>query len=344
MGRDTEIIWAIHSANFWRGCTKVSPGCANCYAERHSVRNPAVLGVWGDAGTRVAASESYMRQPLAWDRAAAKAGRRDTVFALSLGDVWEDRPDLVGPRTKLLEVIDRTPNLTWLLLSKRPGNWAKCLRATIDGSRSGPGKSLAYEWLDGDEPDNVAVGISIEDQKAAADRWPRLLEIPARLRFASCEPLLGPLNLEAIDGGDGVHNALRGTMGVEGRVGATGLGRLDWVIVGGESGTRARPMHPDWVRSIRDQCIAAKVPFMVKQWGEWVPGEPTAQAPLWRFQNGEELDANGFPAELTARAVDGWQYDIDGPTVWRRVGRAAAGRMLDEREWLEFPSQLEPKR
>lgn len=181
--------------NPWRGCTKVSRGCANCYAEAGSKRNPAVLGVWGDAGTRVIASESYWRLPLKWDRQAAKAGERRRVFCASLADVFEDRPELVSPRQRLFRLIGDTPYLDWLLLTKRPEN---VLRMTHDewcppvpghvSQNAGDGHS--WKW-----PSNVWLGVSVEDQQRADERIPILLQTPAAVRFLSCEPLLGPLDL-----------------------------------------------------------------------------------------------------------------------------------------------------
>src|ERR1035441_204320 len=109
MGKDSAIEWCSHTFNPWRGCEKVSPGCKNCYAERLSVRNPAVLGVWGADGVRAMASESYWQQPAAWDRAAKNAGERRRVFCASLADVFEDRPELVEPRARLMALIVETP-------------------------------------------------------------------------------------------------------------------------------------------------------------------------------------------------------------------------------------------
>src|SRR5690349_6943095 len=120
MGRDSAIEWTHHTFNPWRGCTKVSAGCAHCYAETWSKRNPKALGIWGDGGTRVIAAEAYWRQPLKWNAAAKAAGERHRVFCASLADVFEDRPELVESRERLLDVIYKTPDLDWLLLTKRP--------------------------------------------------------------------------------------------------------------------------------------------------------------------------------------------------------------------------------
>lgn len=192
MGEITKIEWCHHTFNPWRGCTKVSPGCANCYAERQSRRNPGVLGVWGDDGTRVVAAEAAWSEPLKWDRAANEAGERRRVFCASLADVFEDRTDLFMPRLRLFGLIRRTPNLDWLLLTKRPGTWAKVVRDTLDWRLNSGGLNsrdadywFAADWLNGKPPANVWLGVSVEDQARANERIPALLQIPARVRFVS---------------------------------------------------------------------------------------------------------------------------------------------------------------
>jgi protein gp37 len=256
--------------NPWRGCTKVSPGCTHCYAETLSHRNPKVLGIWGDNGTRVVASEAAWREPWKWDRAAGAAGERHRVFCASLADVFEDRPELVAPRVRLFHLINETPNLDWLLLTKRPENIRRFCGAP-DVRRS---------WAESTPP-NVWLGTSIENQATADERIPHLLKTPAAVRFLSCEPLLGPVDL--------MPWFQRGERCRE--CGSTKLGTLDpcgpdwyaglpplctrcggltespihWVIVGGESGPKARPMHPAWARSLRDQCQAAGVSYFMKQ-------------------------------------------------------------------------------
>jgi protein gp37 len=306
MGVETGIEWCSHTFNAWRGCTKVSPGCANCYAEKLSHRNPEVLGIWGDNGTRAIAAESYWRQPLAWDKAAAKAGERRRVFCASLADVFEDRPELVAPRRRLWEVIVRTLNLDWLLLTKRPENVARML---------GP-NGINFYAREGPVPcpqPNVWIGTSVEDQQRADERIPHLLNTPAAVRFLSMEPLLGPVRLRNVPG----LNKLPTVHRLEGR----GPAGIDWVIVGGESGPNARPMHPDWARSLRDQCTAAGVAFFFKQWGEWLPYDNVT-----REQVGDAFHWSTNRVKL------------DDDKLASRVGKKAAGRLLDGREWSEFPS------
>lgn len=239
MGQQTGIEWCSHTFNPWRGCTKVSPGCTHCYAETLSKRNPKVLGEWGPDGTRVIASESMWKQPLKWDRAAEQAGERRRVFCASLADVFEDRKELNGPRERLFFLIEQTPHLDWLLLTKRP--------------------DFAHYWMcehyaTPSNLPNIWMGVSVEDQERANERIPELLRIPAAVRFLSVEPLLAPVDLTA-----------------------RACFAFDWVIIGGESGPGARPCHTEWIRSIRDQCRGAGVACFVKQLGSnsqnWVlPG------------------------------------------------------------------------
>lgn len=252
MGSETRIEWADHTFNAWRGCSKVAghPACDHCYAEAMSKRNPATLGTWGDAGRRVVAAESYWQLPFRWNRQATAAGRRATVFALSLGDVFEDwrgvmhdtkgneirtasrRPVTMGEvRGRLLAVIDETPALIWLLLTKRPERIRDCL---------------------GSQPRaNVMFGTSASDQATLVEYGRRLLDAVPRWRaFLSLEPLVGPVDLvDAFE--DGPLPA--------------------WIIAGGESGPHARPCNPDWVHQLRQQCALFDVPFFFKQWGEWSP-------------------------------------------------------------------------
>lgn len=252
MAEQTSIEWCDHTFNPWTGCTKVSPGCRNCYAETLRAR----FGhddEWGPNGVRTRTSESYWRQPLKWDRAAAEAGVRRRVFCASLADVFEDRPELDEWRSDLWELIQATPNLDWLLLTKRPEHIpllaSGLLRCTLCSEppthpfnlRCTCGEARITQLL----PSNVWVGTSVESQNVAK-RVDFLRAVPAHVRFLSCEPLLGPIDF-----------------------GPEGLAGIGWVIVGGESGPNARPMHPEWVRSIRDQCVAAGVPFLFKQWGEY---------------------------------------------------------------------------
>lgn len=254
---DSKIQWTHHTFNPWRGCTKVSAGCANCYAETLSGRNPKTLGVWGPQGTRVVASDSAWREPRKWNRVAKEAGERHRVFCASLADVFEGRETMPeaswvaveAARVRLFHLISETPRLDWLLLTKRPEN--------VSRFRGGDG--VPRSWPE-NMPPNVWLGVSVEDQAAANERIPHLLKIQATVRFLSCEPLLAPVDL---------WSAMRPILGT-GAGGAVQMDirhGIDWVIVGGESGPRARACNPTWIVDLVDQCQAAGVACFVKQLG-----------------------------------------------------------------------------
>lgn len=284
MGERTGIAWTHHTFNPWRGCTKVSAGCANCYAETMSKRNPAVLGEWGPAGTRAMAAESYWRLPLAWDRAAEAAGERRRVFCASLADVFEDRPELVAPRARLFDTIARTPNLDWLLLTKRSGNVIRLWPGTtvpdvpmvaINGHRVFP---------------NVWLGVSAENQQELVRRAWDLLSIPAAVRFLSLEPLLGPVDTEDPE-------LLCGAW----RRGLT-IGRyLDWVIVGGESGPKARPCDVAWIRRVVKQCRDTRTAVFVKQLGAKPYDSGAAEEWTQSLGGGANANPEEWPEDLRVR-------------------------------------------
>lgn len=289
---NSKIEWTHHTFNPWWGCVKVSPGCEHCYAESLSKRTGH--NIWGPAKTtdRRLFGEKHWNEPVKWNLKAKAAGERYRVFCASMADVFEDHPQVIGGRLELLDLILRTPHLDWLLLTKRPENVNWMIERATGFSDSGT-------WFHAAQ--NVWIGTSVEDQATADKRIPELLNVPARIRFLSAEPLLGPVDIEdylyphfAAD--DPRHYPRRN--GVE------------WVIAGGESGHHARPMHQDWARSLRDQCQAAGVAYHFKQWGEWYP------------------DNKGIYA---ARSMH------FGDTVIHYLGKKAAGRVLDGRTWDEFP-------
>lgn len=302
--KNTSIEWCDHTFNAWEGCTKVSPGCANCYAEARNNRYHAGKN-WGPGAPRMIRSDAYWKEPLKWNKEAAdldvqyKRGNfnphvRPRVFCSSLAD-WLDEEGPIEQRVRLLKLIHDTPNLDWLLLSKRPQNWRDHVAAammsfeedrrhpTVDEENNilakcgkvstkrfleiiAPFKRADVslwlgQWLEGTPPSNVWIGTTVEDQQRADERIPELLKIPAKVRFLSCEPLLGPVDLKPFMWSQSV-----GTCRHETRR-SLGLQAIDWLIAGGESGPKARPMHPLWAVSLRDQCQAAGVAFHFKQWG-----------------------------------------------------------------------------
>lgn len=226
MGAETEISWCDHTFNPWIGCARVSRACDFCYAEAYAKR----IGqpeLW--KGERRRTSEANWRQPVKWDRDAKAAGVRRRVFCASLAD-WLDNQVPDGWRDDLAGMIEATPHLDWLLLTKRPQNF-----------------NSHAPWHSDDIPANVWLGTTAEDAAEYRRRWPYLAAIEAPVRFISYEPALGPLgDLDQWRAGGPVP---------------------DWVICGGESGPHARPMDPHWARDIRDQCAARGVPFHFKQWG-----------------------------------------------------------------------------
>lgn len=358
MGENSKIEWTTHTFNPWIGCTKVSPGCANCYAERDMQRYGKAT--WGAGQPRVRTAASTWAQPLKWDRAAAKAGRRDRVFCASLADVFDPEVPIEW-LDNLFALIDACQHLDWLLLTKRPELIMRRVGAVferhLDGGGRGP--DFASCWIGGMPPPNVWLGTTIEDQQHANTRIPWLLKVPARVHFLSCEPLLGPVDLspawcdecggfEAVAGSDGATPFCPHCPGMSGdgnemcHLGwldsATPPGgMIDWIICGGESGPNARPINQQWARSLRDQAQAAGVPFLFKQWGEWLPGtqydaahraaDPAIESS--RFDILDWEDGEFVPA------ADPW--DTADDAVYR-VGKKRAGRRLDGRTWDEVPS------
>ena len=284
MAANTKIEWADHTFNPWVGCTKISPGCDHCYAEGWAKRT-------GDAalwqGNRRRTSDANWRLPLKWNREAEAAGVRRRVFCASLADMFDNQAE-VSWRHALWELIHDTPHLDWLLLTKRPQNIAKML----PNYDTHPLPDWGQGWP------NVWLGTTVENQAEADRRIPLLLGVPAAKRFLSCEPLLGPVDLTAVQQtvdpgffGDCLQWYHKGYCHeIEGISYPT----IDWVIAGGESGPGARPMHPNWARSLRDQCAAAGVPFLFKQWGEWAPADRPIGPPTYVMPDGT-LSIDGHP-------------------------------------------------
>lgn len=252
MGKDTGISWCDHTFNPWWGCTKVSAGCANCYAETTATRWGHK--VWGENTARRFFGDKHWAEPIAWNAAAKRDGVRRRVFCGSMCDVFEARADLTLPRFKLWNLIASTPSLNWLLLTKRPENahWSKFL-----------------PWSRGKEWENVWIGTTCENQEMADLRIPQLLSIPAKIRFLSCEPLLGPIDITHTNDGRFVTQ-LNGHYLIDCHAdpkSAVTHATLDWVIVGGESGSKARTYDMGWAAAIIRQCKDAGVAVFHKQVG-----------------------------------------------------------------------------
>lgn len=357
MSANSKIEWTDHTFNPWMGCTKVSPACDHCYAE---VSTPArALGIgWGAGQPRRRTSPANWSLPLRWDAQAqafhAQHGRRQRVFCASLADVFDNEVPAEW-RRDLFNLILATPNLDWLLLTKRIGNATRMIEEVLPASMKvlATDHPLAWPWP------HVWLGATVCNQAEADRDIPKLLAMPAAKRFLSIEPLLGPVDLTRIDiDGHGEIYPLRGTKDCEDDDGnaAPDLPALDWVICGGESGPEARPMHPDWARGLRDQCAAAGVPLLFKQWGEWLPGE-NAEHPHVTELNGRPrmvaLHQDGRWGSSTTKMNDRnyVTWEADGtmhtgqvmsrwkPMAWaERVGKKAAGRLLDGVQHDGYPA------
>lgn len=272
MGEQTNISWCDHTFNPWIGCTKVSPACDGCYAEAMMDKRYGRVQ-WGAPGkgngTRVRTSPGNWHQPIRWNKAAEKAGTRPFVFCASLADVFDNQIPAEW-RSDLFALIRSTPSLVWLLLTKRPQN---IIRLSADA---------------GGLPWNAALGATFANQ-AEYDRdrmklWEAGQRLAPLFTFGSFEPLLGLVILDKY--------------------------APDWIITGGETdqgGHKARPTHPDWFRSLRDQCAAAGVAYHHKQNGEWT--EVATGQSVWRM----------------------------GDTPMAKVGKNRSGRLLDGREHNDRP-------
>lgn len=316
MGDNTKIEWATHSFNPWVGCTKISPACDHCYAEGWAKRSGSVQ--WGPHAERRRTTPAYWRQPLKWNREAEQSGTRPRVFCASLADVFDNAvPD--EWRADLFDLIEKTPNLDWLLLTKRIGN----AKDTIFIARGGHLPIL----------DNLWIGATICNQQEADRDIPKLLAVPAAKRFLSMEPLLEHVDVFSTMTGELLHSSGNDYE----------PGWLDWIIVGGESGQHARPMHPNWVFSIRDQCKAAGVSFLFKQWGEWVP----RSACYHTFEDGQscvDIDpsATKWPCiRLNEDGSDGRRLEnseASGDSAYmQRVGKKTSGRLLGGMAYNGYP-------
>lgn len=301
MGKDTAIEWCDHTFNPWIGCTKVSAACDHCYAETLAKRYG--WAKWGAGEPRKRTSVAYWRQPVRWNERAFAEGVRRRVFCASLADVFDaEVPE--AWRHELMNLINITESLDWLLLTKRP--------------------QVAKKFFaDREVPDNVWLGTTVEDQAMANLRIPTLLEIPAAKHFLSCEPMLGPISLD--------------------QDWYVWHSRINWIICGGESGRGARPMHPSWVRDLRRQCLLPGIAFFFKQWGDWLPGEnymlqrPCEPAQWQDGETGQHSTCKNKPEERTPEWRHFTQPGQPGAFALR-VGKKKAGALLDGRMHREFPS------
>jgi protein gp37 len=230
------------------------------------------MDLWGGDAPRRFFSENHWREPLRWNSEAQRLGMRARVFCASMADVFEPRTDLDPWRERLWGLIEKTSHLDWLLLTKRPGHIKH-----------------VYPWAYSPR-DNVWLGTTAENQRWAVRRIERLLSVDSRVRFLSCEPLLSKIDLKPW---------LKKNL-------------ISWVIAGGESGGEARPTHPNWIRSLRDQCETYAVPFHFKQWGHWSPeaqGEHAVRIIELQDEAGRLERLSWRPKKTSGRMLDGQTWD-----------------------------------
>ncbi|ABM38628.1 phage Gp37/Gp68 family protein [Polaromonas naphthalenivorans] len=314
MSANSKIEWTDHTFNGWEGCEKISPGCDNCYAEARNARFAGGVATnWGPGAERRRTSGANWNLPKRWNaqHAAfhAQHGRRQRVFCASLSDVFDNQIEKQW-RDDLWQLIWETPHLDWQLLTKRIGN-------VMD--------MLPDEWGNGLTPywPHVWIGATVVNQTEADRDIPKLIAVPAAKRFLSLEPLLGPVDLRLMSRSFGFPKHIT-------RDGhAIGMPQgLHQVIVGGESGRAARPMHPEWARSLRDQCAYAGIPFLFKQWGEWISTDQEACPSGPPFSRWEWADGTAFQPGDGNRAM----------SLFCKAGKKSTGRLLDEITHDGFPA------
>ncbi len=314
MNAKTKIEWTDATWNPIRGCSRVSEGCRNCYAERQAARFSGFgrpyegLAVLTEAGPRwtgkVRLIKDLLDQPLRWRKPRK-------IFVNSMSDLFHEG---LEKRTiaAIFGIMALAGQHTFQVLTKRPQRFAgllehlsaeQCVSEAFQLIGAHPTCQMSHDW----PLPNVWLGVSVEDQPTADARIPLLLAAPAAVRWVSYEPALGPVDFSAYLPGSPL---------------ATHHSPLSWIVCGGESGPKARPMHPDWARSARDQCQAAGVPFFFKQWGAWAPARDIMKA-----MGGGIFDFGSTPSHIFE----------DGVIVYRPSKKEYAGAFLAGREWLEFP-------
>lgn len=294
MTGNTKIEWATKVWNPTVGCTPVSDGCAHCYAKRMYERF-----YQSKPFSQVQLHPERLEDPLKWRKP-------QRVFVDSMSDLFHD--EVSGDFIEdVIETISNCPRHTFMILTKRPKRMNFLFQEVM--------KFLAENPLP-----NLWLGVSVEDQKSADERIPVLLKTPVAVRFVSVEPMLGPVDLVPYLKLPPFHVNYK----------LSGMNKwsgLNWVICGGESGPGARPMHPDWVRSLRDQCVNAGVPFFFKHWGEWREND---------YPETQKWKAETYYCQNAVSKINEEDFF--------RIGKNRAGRLLDGREWNQFPSSEKDKR
>lgn len=362
MGDKTGIEWTDATWNPVVGCSVISPGCTNCYAMKMAARleamgQPIYRGMTQKAkagavwtGKIEASNWGQVIKPLSWKRPRQ-------IFVNSMSDLFhESLPD--GTIDTVFAVMALAPQHTFQVLTKRPermrdycstiqkrGRWLAMEEVALQLGREPRGADNdGFDWLSHKQfLPNVWLGVSVEDQTRADERIPLLLDTPAAKRFLSCEPLLGPVDLRNVSYSGPIF--LDGLVGYADETTSPASHRkIDWVIVGGESGPGARPMHPDWARSLRDQCQAAGVPFFFKQWGEWAPNIGAVDG--WTIDDNPEIsrfdhlewEDGKWSEPFRPMWCDFQDGNYDEEQCVSRLGKKRSGRLLDGRTWDEVPA------
>lgn len=330
MAAKTRIGWTHATVNWWWGCTKISEACKYCYAATMDLMRGPLFDEgrvhWGPNAPRWVRTDAATLEAMRLNARAGRLGKRFRVFVNSMSDTFEDHEQLPAAREILFTQIERLTNLDFQLLTKRPENILKMVPA-----------HWREQW-----PRHVLIGTTAENQEMADQRIPYLLKVPAAVRFLSCEPLLEAVNIrfalhrnpEALVCPKCLFATNRKSETRCPNDGAQ-LGSdiaVNWVIAGGESGSKARPMHPDWARSLRDQCRAASVPFFFKQWGEWTPEMPPSETRLFAPERIRYAQPDGSIQPL------GMGHN-PGPLIYRR-GTLHTGNLLDGVLHEAFPETL----
>ena len=313
MAENTNIEWCDATVNWWVGCTQVSPGCDHCYAKR--IAAPFWGQKWGP-GVSLQRFDGALETLKALDRKAQRLGRPLVVFHNSVSDMGDkDAPD--EWRAAAFQGMADTPNLIHLVLTKRIGNLCQYLQRD----------KLAADLI---HAGRVWLGITVCNQEEADRDIIKLIHVPALHRFLSLEPLLARVDLWNVRDFNGHLYSPISTSSIVNPY----QQRIDWVIAGGESGPCARPMHPDWVRLLRDQCRAREVPFMFKQWGEFdLSYDRERDDPDCRQCNRVDKQPGRW-----INLAGGHGFNGERVHYAHKVGKKAAGRLLDGRTWDEVPS------
>lgn len=314
MGHKSTIEWTEATWNPITGCTLVSDGCRNCYAamlaagrlknikSRQGLSKLNAEGVAQFTG-EVRFNEEWLLQPSSWHKSRK-------IFVCAHGDLFHEKAKVLWI-DKIFAVMEANPRHTFQVLTKRPDIARDYLTA----------RSVVRKW----PLDHVWIGTSVEDQKTADERIPHLMDTPASVRFISAEPLLGPVSFDGIWGysgsatGDQIDNW-----------------PIHWVIVGGETGMKSRPMHPDWARIIRDECLAAEVPFLFKQWGSWeTVYDRDVEDPDWRrCPQTRDTDWN---KERYLNLAGGCGFHGERVVYCKKTSLRSCGRLLDGKTWDQMP-------